>query len=102
MSMDKEPGEERLVTDWTLTLADTFEVEKCRGESNRRWVAFQLRFLRNEGGFLKDFTDFLLKVTPVRDKSKARIKSFLNCKFGFLAKFRLEFTTKVAGFTKNC
>jgi len=60
MFMD-EPGEERLVADWTLTLEDTFEVEKCRGESNRRWFAVQLCFLRNKGRFLEDFANFPLK-----------------------------------------
>jgi TnpA family transposase len=62
MYMDKEPGEERLVADWTLTLEDMFEVEKCRGESNRRWFAIQLCFLRNEGRFLEDFANFPLKI----------------------------------------
>jgi hypothetical protein len=61
MFMDNEPGEERLVADWTLTLEDVFEVEKCRGESNRRWFAVQLCFLRNEGRFLEEFTDFPIK-----------------------------------------
>ncbi len=61
MFMDNEPGEERLVADWTLTLEDMFEVEKCRGESNRRWFAVQLCYLKNEGRFLEDFTDFSLK-----------------------------------------
>ena len=63
MFMDNEPGEERLVADWTLTLEDVFEVEKCRGESNRRWFAVQLCFLRNEGRFLENFEDFPLKTT---------------------------------------
>ncbi len=62
MFMDNEPGEERLVADWTLTLEDTFEVEKCRGESNRRWFAVQLCFLRNEGRFLEQFANFPLKI----------------------------------------
>lgn len=61
MFMDNEPGEERLVADWTLTLEDIVEVEKCRGESNRRWFAVQLCFLRNEGRFLEHFEDFPLK-----------------------------------------
>ncbi len=62
MFMDNEPGEERLVADWTLTLEDVFEVEKCRGESNRRWFAVQLCFLRNEGRFLEHFENFPLKI----------------------------------------
>lgn len=62
MFMDDEPSEERLVTDWTLTLEDMFEVEKCRGESNRRWFAVQLCYLRNEGKFLDHFEDFPLKI----------------------------------------
>ncbi len=61
MSMDKEPGEERLVAEWTLTLEDMFEVEKCRGEFNRRWFAVQLCYLRNNGRFLEEFTDFPIK-----------------------------------------
>lgn len=60
--MDNEPGEERLVADWALTLEDIVEVEKCRGESNRRWFAVQLCFLRNEGRFLEGFTDLPLKI----------------------------------------
>jgi hypothetical protein len=59
--MDKEPGEERLVAEWTLTLEDLFEVEKCRGEFNRRWFAVQLCYLRNNGRFLEEFTDFPIK-----------------------------------------
>jgi TnpA family transposase len=62
MFMDNEPGEERLVADWTLTLEDMIEVEKCRGESNRRWFAVQLCYLRNEGRFLEDFANFPLKI----------------------------------------
>lgn len=62
MFMDNELGEERLVADWTLTLKEMFEVEKCRGESNRRWFAVQLCFLRNEGRFLEDFANFPLKI----------------------------------------
>ena len=62
MFMDNEPGEERLVADWTLTLEDMFKVEKCRGESNRRWFAVQLCYLRNEGKFLEDFANFPLKI----------------------------------------
>ncbi|MDQ3179044.1 MAG: DUF4158 domain-containing protein [Acidobacteriota bacterium] len=60
--MDKESSEERLVADWTLTLEDMFEVEKCRGESNRRRFAIQLCYLRNEGRFLEDFTNVPLKI----------------------------------------
>ena len=61
MFMDNEPGEERLVADWALTLEDIFEVEKCRGESNRRWFAAQLCFLRNEGRFLENFENSPIK-----------------------------------------
>ena len=76
--MDNEPGEERLVADWTLTLEDTFEVEKCRGESNRRWFAVQLCFLRNEGRFLEDFANFPLKIINARVASTRTRSGFVN------------------------
>lgn len=62
MSMVNEPSDERLVADWTLSLEDMREVERCRGEDNRRRFAIQLCCLRNGGGFLETFTDFPIKI----------------------------------------
>ncbi len=78
MSMDKEPGEERLVADWTLTLEDMFEVEKCRGEFNRRWFAVQLCYLKNNGRFLEEFTDFPIKTINARFTSTGAAPGFIN------------------------
>lgn len=62
MSMVKDPSDEKLAADWTLSPEDTWEVEKCRGEDNRRRFAIQLCHLRNEGGFLENFAGFPLKM----------------------------------------
>ncbi|MGI8544763.1 MAG: Tn3 family transposase [Aridibacter sp.] len=62
MSMVKEPSDERLATNWTLSTKDVQEVEKCRGEDNRRRFAIQLCYLRNEGRFVENFAEFPLKI----------------------------------------
>lgn len=60
--MDKELSEERLFADWSLTSEDIWEIEKCRGQLNRRWFAVQLCHLRKEGRFLETASDFPLKI----------------------------------------
>lgn len=60
--MVKEPSDERLATDWTLSTEDVQEIEKCRGEDNRRRFAIQLCYVRNEGRFVENFAEFPLKI----------------------------------------
>ena len=51
-----------LARDWTLSAADGAEVQRCRGDANRRRFAVQLCVLRQYGRFLEDYARVPVKI----------------------------------------
>ena len=76
-SLPEDPSEEELARDWTLSDADRAEVQRCRGDDNRRRFAAQLCVLRQHGRFLEQYGD-----VPVR------ILNHLNRQLGLMPQFR--------------
>ena len=73
LSLPEDPSEEELARDWTLSEADHVEVQRCRGDDNRRRFALQLCVLRQYGRFLDRYQD-----VPVR------ILNYLNRQLGLM------------------
>ena len=61
LTLPEDPSEEGLARNWTLSEADRAEVERCRGDNNRRRFALQFCVLRQYGRFLDRYQD-----VPVR------------------------------------
>ena len=53
--LPEDPSEEELARNWTLSDTDQVEVQRCRGDDNRRRFALQLCVLRQFGSFLDQY-----------------------------------------------
>jgi hypothetical protein len=73
LTLPEDPSEEELARNWTLSEADRAEVQRCRGDDNRRRFALQLCVLRQYGRFLDRYQD-----VPVR------ILNYLNRQLGLM------------------
>ena len=62
LSLPEDPSEEELARDWTLSDADRAEVQRCRGDDNRRRFAAQLCVLRQHGRFLDKYGDVPVRI----------------------------------------
>jgi TnpA family transposase len=62
VSLPEDPSEEELARDWTLSDADRAEVQRCRGDDNRRRFAAQLCVLRQHGRFLDQYGDVPVRI----------------------------------------
>ena len=61
--LPKDPTDEELARDWTLSDIDRRLVAQCRGDDNRRRFALQLCALRKYGRFLDDYEDAPVRIT---------------------------------------
>jgi hypothetical protein len=55
IALPDEPAEEELVRDFSVSVADRIEIERCRGPDNQLGFALQLCILRRHGRFLTEF-----------------------------------------------